>query len=250
MSQIIQSLWIGNKLSKMEQLSIKSFNDNGHEYHLYTYGDVEGIPEGTIVKDGNEILDKSEIYYYKNGSVSAFSNLFRFTLLYKKGGYWADTDLVCVKPFKLEQPYVISSEPLPDYSDLHINAGLLKFPKGSKEAMGGVVYQRQIKDDILSGKIEWSGGPLCVKKIVEKYKLDKYVLPWRAICNSSYEDMPSIINPHFKPHPNVISKITEIPDEMICIHLWNELWRRNKLNKNGTYHADSIFEHLKKKHNL
>ena len=31
-----------------------------------------------------------------NSSVSAFSNLFRFTLLYKKGGYWADTDLVCI----------------------------------------------------------------------------------------------------------------------------------------------------------
>ena len=163
-SNIIQSLWIGERLTKMEQLSIKSFVENGHEYHLYTYGDVKGIPEGTTVKDGNEILDKSEIYYYKNGSVSAFSNLFRFTLLYKKGGYWADTDLVCVRPFKLEQDFVISSEPMTDYSGLNINAGLLKFPKGSKEALEGVVYQRQIKEDILSGKIEWSGGPLCVRK--------------------------------------------------------------------------------------
>ena len=54
---------------------------------IYTYGDVANIPEGTIVKDGNEILPASEIYRYKTGSVSAFSNLFRFTMLYKKGGY-------------------------------------------------------------------------------------------------------------------------------------------------------------------
>ena len=250
MSHIIQSLWIGERLTKMEQLSIKSFVENGHEYHLYTYGDVKGIPEGTTVKDGNEILDKSEIYYYKNGSVSAFSNLFRFTLLYKKGGYWADTDLVCVRPFKLEQDFVISSEPMTDYSGLNINAGLLKFPKGSKEALEGVVYQRQIKEDILSGKIEWSGGPLCVRKIVEKYKLEKHVLPWQSICNSSYEHLPSILNPEYKPHPSVISKIENIPENMLCIHLWNELWRRNKLDKNATYHPDSIYEHLKKKHNL
>ena len=43
-------------------------------------------------------------FIYKNGSVSAFSNLFRFTLLYKKGGYWIDADLLCVKPIKLKEP--------------------------------------------------------------------------------------------------------------------------------------------------
>ena len=38
---IIQGLWIGETLSTMEYLSIKSFLDNGHEYHLYTYGEVK-----------------------------------------------------------------------------------------------------------------------------------------------------------------------------------------------------------------
>ena len=74
MSDIIQSLWIGGSLGKMEQLSAKSFIDHGHTYHLYTYGKVENIPEGVIVKDGNEIVPKSEIFRYKNGSLSAFSN--------------------------------------------------------------------------------------------------------------------------------------------------------------------------------
>ena len=57
MSHIIQSLWIGDSLSKSEQLCVKSFVDNGHEFHLYIYGDVKNIPEGVIVKDGNEIVD-------------------------------------------------------------------------------------------------------------------------------------------------------------------------------------------------
>ena len=66
MNNIIQSLWIGTELSKLERLSIKSFLDNGHEYHLYLYDTVKNIPEGAVVKDANEILDKSEIFYYKN----------------------------------------------------------------------------------------------------------------------------------------------------------------------------------------
>jgi hypothetical protein len=103
MSNIIQSLWIGPELSKLEQLCLKSFIDNGHEFHLYTYAEIKNVPEGVIIKDGNEILDESEIFRYKNGSVSAFSNLFRLTMLYKKGGYWVDTDVICVRPFKFDE---------------------------------------------------------------------------------------------------------------------------------------------------
>ena len=155
MSNIIQSLWIGKPLSKLEQLSIKSFIDNGHEYHLYVYDNIQNIPEGTIIKDANEILNKDEIFYYKNGSVSAFSNLFRFTLLYKKGGYWADTDLICTKPFHFKQDFVISSEPNNTYLNTTINAGLLKFKKNSKEALEGIMLQRKQKNDIINGNIRW-----------------------------------------------------------------------------------------------
>mgnify|MGYP007000248262 CR=1 len=52
----IQSLWIGDKLSNMEILSMKSFLHNNHNYHLYTYGKIDNVPEGVIVKDGNDII--------------------------------------------------------------------------------------------------------------------------------------------------------------------------------------------------
>jgi len=152
MSDIIQGLWIGDSLSKMEQLSIKSFLDNGHEYHLYTYGDVKNIPKGTIIKDGNEIVSKNEIYTYKNGSYSAFSNLFRFTMLYKKGGYWADTDLVCVKKIDIDNPYVFSSEPIDNYSKNKMSLWkLLKYRKGINKkfyleiCLGGLVQRLFLK---------------------------------------------------------------------------------------------------------
>ena len=114
-NRVVQSMWIGDKLSTMEQLAIKSFLDNGHKFHLYTYGEVKGIPKGTIVKDGNEILPESEIFYYTadpvhKGSVSSFSNWFRYKLLFDKGGWWVDTDNICLKPFNFSSEYVFSSE--------------------------------------------------------------------------------------------------------------------------------------------
>lgn len=253
MSHIIQSLWIGDSLSKSEQLCVKSFVDNGHEYHLYTYGDVKNIPEGVIVKDGNEIVSEKQIFRYKNGSLSAFSNLFRFALLYRKGGYWADADLICTRHFVFNEPFVFSSEPV--RGETKINAGLIKMPKDSKEALDAVQMQIENKKKILSGEMQWGGGPTTVKYLVEKYKLQKYVLPWQGICTCDYDMFHSLITPDFKKNnpklcSYVIDNIKDIPDNMVGIHLWNEMWRRYNLDKNATYHPNSIYEKFKKKHNI
>ena len=87
-NKVIQGLWIGSQLSVMERLSIASFISNGHEYHLYVYGDVRDIPEGGVVKDGNEILPASMIFQYeRHKTFSAFSNFFRYKLLLERGGW-------------------------------------------------------------------------------------------------------------------------------------------------------------------
>ena len=53
---VIQSLWVGDRLRTMERLCISSYLRNGHDFHLYTYNPVEGIPDGTVVKDANEVM--------------------------------------------------------------------------------------------------------------------------------------------------------------------------------------------------
>ena len=97
---IIQSLWIGDRLSTMEKLCISSFLQNVNDFHLYTYDKVKGVPEGTVIKDANEIVPSDMIFKYKeHNSYAGFSNIFRYKLLFDKGGYWVDTDNVCLKPF-------------------------------------------------------------------------------------------------------------------------------------------------------
>ena len=58
-NMIVQSLWIGTRLSVMEQLAIRSYLDHGHPFHLYTYEDVEDVPAGTVVRPGTEILPET-----------------------------------------------------------------------------------------------------------------------------------------------------------------------------------------------
>ena len=75
MLDLIQSLWMGGPLSEMEKLSIRSFVKNGHPYHLYTYGDVESVPDGAIIVDANEILPSSMAFTLRGG-YSSFSDFF------------------------------------------------------------------------------------------------------------------------------------------------------------------------------
>ncbi len=97
MSDAIQSLWIGSALSTMERLSLTSFVAAGHNVHLYTYDDVAGVPEGVELRDANAILPRSRIFRYaEHDTVSGFSNFFRYKLLLERGGWWVDTDVVCL----------------------------------------------------------------------------------------------------------------------------------------------------------
>ena len=92
MAEIIQSLWIGESLGPLQKLSIASFLNHGHEYHLHCYQKIGNLPSGVVVKDASETLPASAIFYYQNGpgrgSVAAFANLFRYKLLLEKGGWW------------------------------------------------------------------------------------------------------------------------------------------------------------------
>ena len=108
---IIQGLWIGNKLSRFEYNSIKSYINQGYEYHLYTYDKIDNIPEGTIIKDANIIIDKKYIFYYE-GLIAPFSDLFRYKLLYDKGGIWTDCDIVCLNslPNDKQHEYIFVAE--------------------------------------------------------------------------------------------------------------------------------------------
>src|SRR3954451_7190727 len=66
MNRVIQGLWIGESLSAMERLSIASFLANGHEFDLYAYGQVSGLPAGTRLRDANEVLPRDCVFRYRD----------------------------------------------------------------------------------------------------------------------------------------------------------------------------------------
>ena len=234
-NRIVQGLWIGSDLSAMEHLSISSFLQNGHEYHLYTYGDVGNIPAGTVVKDGAEILPAAMIFQYQqHKSYSAFSNFFRYKLLLEKGGWWIDTDLVCLKPFDFPEAYVFSSEKA--VGNEFINAGAIKAPAGSElMAYAWAACLSKNRAELVWGEV----GPRLMADAVKRFSLESYVQRPDVFCPIGYSDWHKLLEPDIT---------WEIGAATYAIHLWNEFWRRTGQDKNRRYHPDCLYEQLNRKY--
>lgn len=104
-NNIVHGLWINGQLSAMENLCIASFLDKGYLFQLWTYdASTKAIVDGVEYKDANEIIPSDRAFQYQNtnqyghgkGSWAGFSDIFRYELLYQKGGWWTDMDITCL----------------------------------------------------------------------------------------------------------------------------------------------------------
>jgi hypothetical protein len=81
-------------------LCLTTFVHYGHQIELYSYNTSLSVPRGVRLCDASEILPESRVYFYSSGagkgSVSGFTNLFRYSVLQQKGGWWVDTDVLCL----------------------------------------------------------------------------------------------------------------------------------------------------------
>ncbi len=237
MANIIQSLWIGPKLSLVEQLCIKSYLMNGNPFHLYVYDEVEGIPEGTTVLDANDILSKDLIFTSHNGSVAHFADWFRWTMLEKIGGIWVDMDLIALKKFDFEEEVLFGLE-----SPEVANVSFLKFPKNHKlpKFMSTVCKSpnKFLPYDSLRTKIKkilrrlqgnnrsntgWgeTGGPQGFTKALKHFNIFHKGKPFIDFYPVSYLHWKNIFDEALYQKEDLLS-------HSYAIHLWNEHLRQNK----------------------
>tara|TARA_Y100000310_G_scaffold313849_1_gene362657 strand:+ start:1665 stop:2393 length:729 start_codon:yes stop_codon:yes gene_type:complete len=241
MSNIIQSLWIGNELSQVEQLCISSYINNGHKFHLYSYNEIKGIPDGCELKNARDILPESDVFAYKTGigkgSFSAFSNYFRYKMLNLIGGWWTDTDIVCLKKIDLKDDFVFASEKTVD-GESHITSGIIKSPPGSEFSKFCYDFCKEQNKETL----EWGTvGPRLVKKAALDLGLANYVKPWEWFNPIGFEQFGMLFDETFGDM-NLENSYT--------LHLWNEMWRRAGINKNQNFSKESLFGKLKLKHKI
>ena len=264
--QIAQFLWIGGALSVMEQLCLRSFLDHDYEVHLYTYGEVSGIPAGVRLMDGNEIIPRTRIFAngkgFGQGGYAGFADLFRYHLLYQRGGWWFDMDFVSIKRLPLPDHLWIASSFEGGWGDC-ANSCAIHAPPGhpvlarlceesEKAVQAGDLYFGQI-------------GPYLVQRIVRELALQSHVAPWwefspyphTQISLTAYQGNLAWIK-NLLRHTKYFSRQCLRSDFRAgylrsgtrAVHLHNECWRAANRDKNARFHPACLYERLKRRHGM
>ncbi len=240
----VSSLWIGDSISDLEKLCIKSFIDHGYSYNLFTYTpQIKNLPPDVTLKNGSQILSKDKIFQYKSGfnkgSVSGFSNLFRYKLLYENGGIWVDTDLALLKPnLNFEKQNVFTTE-VGEPPDGKFASALIKAQVGCpvlKECLKE--FKKVNVDKVQHGE---TGPELVTQKLNETgLKKDN-----RVGLKSRKEYFPV----YWEDTERIFYDEIDIKERWRTLHFCNA-WITNELNlnKNGSFPHWSIYERLKSKY--
>jgi len=211
-----QSFWFGDALSPYEQLAMKSFIDRGHRYTLYAYQALD-VPRGVELCDAGEILPRDRVFHYGEragagrGSVSAFSNLFRYALLRRHGGWWVDTDVVCLSDDVPQGDIFVGWETAET-----IGSAILRFPAGHPALLALCERCERAGTDVAWGEI----GPRLMTEVATEHGLRPLARAQPVAYPVSYHDALYLLMPARRDE--VAQKLRAAP----FLHFWNEVKRR------------------------
>ncbi|GLR66883.1 hypothetical protein GCM10010909_15630 [Acidocella aquatica] len=195
-------------------LTLRSFTHFGHAFHLWLYQPlVNALPEGVVVRDANQIIPEQEIFRNTTadpgcgvgrGSLGAFSDLFRYKLLYEQGGIWVDMDVTCLRPFDICGDYMFRSH------KIGVVGNIMKCPPRSPLMRDTYAEAAAtIRHDC-----PWLAANQILNKYIVAHKLTGYIID--GFCNA--DDWRNVVSP-------LVNGFVTPPASWHAIHWLNEYWR-------------------------
>jgi hypothetical protein len=234
---VFQSFWYGEHLPRFAKACISSFLDHGFEYHLYAYRNYD-LPSGAKLCDASVILPESEVFYYRNPdgsnrSVAGFANLFRYLLLARNGGWWVDTDVLCLCSDIPEREVFFGRED----ANL-VGTAIMRVPAGHPLIVEAARRAHEAGKDLFWAQT----GPLLITELLHQMGLFEHAAP------------PSVAYPN-GPKDYLLATASAGYDRLIAttrgsvfLHLWHEMFRFDQdqsinLPEPGSFLADKFIEY-------
>jgi hypothetical protein len=262
----IASLWIGPKLSWLEQLCLKSFADAGHSTTLFVYDEVKGVPDGIEIADANDYLPANDfVRHARTGSPAYHADVFRLRMIRDSNFTWVDTDAYCNAPITIPRHghlhgWISDNKPL-------VNNGVLKLPKKSKTLKEMLDFtsdeypippwfSEEKQQDLRERKEAGNGehvsllpwgvwGPNLLTHFLQETGEIKHSLPGAALYPVPFANKRALLNP--RRRPIVESWVT---DETLSIHFWGRRFRAAASDNGGTPPEGSYTAQLLNKHDI
>ncbi|SNY50086.1 Glycosyltransferase sugar-binding region containing DXD motif-containing protein [Pseudooceanicola antarcticus] len=226
-----QALWIGPRLRWIEELSMKSYLLNGWRYKLYVYDPPENVPEGVELADAASILPRDMVFTEGDssgahkGSLGAFSDLFRYALIHKRGGMWTDTDVVNLRRFDPDGVRMIASE-WTDAGLVGPNGAMMAAPAGDPlQRLALETAQELLRDSTLHfARI----GPELLAELLGDLGAGSYrLLPPQFLNPIGWMEVGRLMEPY------EAVRASQSLDHAHNLHLYTETWRTIGLGVNA-----------------
>lgn len=231
------SFWQGEALSPLAWACYSSFIENNERLIVNSYADI-AVPPGVELRDARKVLPEERLFK-SHGSYAAFSDFFRHTLLFDKGGWWVDADVVCLK-HRQES----SASDLFAWEDhRRVNCGQIRLRRGSS------IAQRAIDelDRLDVNKMSWADpGPVLFTRVLSDLNLLDTALDRSTFYPLHWLETYKLLLSH--KHTE-IDQLTESSDFLHCwgsrfqdfgFDIWNDHPQRGSFldkiySKHGVY---------------
>jgi hypothetical protein len=222
----VRTFWTGPPLSNYEILSLKSLVATGARVILYSYEDDLAVPEGVELRDANEVLS-GPVHQFQlaNGEITLtwHSDIFRYVMLEKFGGWYADLDIICLKDsLPAAETYFASMQ------EDFLNSAILKFPKQSPFVSSLLQEALRILPETNNARTAAafvSIGPGLLTEMVETCGLADSILPRSRAYAIGYAEAVDFLDP--AKCEQTLARLSQSD----FAHLWNEVWRQLRIPK-------------------
>ena len=216
--------WAKGPLSRLEYLCMKSFVDHGYRLLVWSYDNSLKIPVGAVLCDASEVVRESKLFLNRRGSYAGFSDYFRYKVLNRFGGLYADTDVIAVRSAQElpREQFLVTEQTRKKAFNRYINGNVIYNPnpcKGNVIDLALAYTRRFPKDDV-----EWAEiGPDLLSAIVHIYPRHGFVIQPPVFANPlAWWDCPQ----------SLLKKGSDgLSEKTFFFHCYNEMWREAGIDK-------------------
>lgn len=260
---IAQFLWVEGRLSTLERLCLASFLHHGYTVHLYTYGEVQSVPDGVVQCNGDEIIPREKLFLGRGvsgESYATFADLFRYELLAQRGGWWFDMDMVCLRRFPPPRQLTFASTWEGVWGEAASNCAIWCLP-GDPHI---VELSRRAQKKHAIGELSFGAlGPFLVQALVQERKLQAHMAPWYEFCpypwrmisrlalptpRAYLQDRLRMVKHLLWQQYSPLFRAGYVRSGSRTLHLHNEIWKASGLDKDSRYFFLSPIERLKQRY--
>ena len=186
------------------------------------------MPAGVLAADAGAILPRGEIGRCQ--SIEAFADVFRYELLFREGGWWADVDVFCLTDRLPEARYAWAEE-----EPGVINNAILKFPPGEP-----IVAELAKRARALAMQVKTWGatGPRLLSEVLRSFEPGDRAGTMSSFYPLHWLDAPQLLLPKSR------SEIRRRAKDAMFLHLWASAFRDIGMDVNAEPPVGSFMREL------